>query len=199
MSRLVESIRSEDGKLLNIDLHNERMIRSLREVFGLKTNISLEKFIKIPETANVGVFKCRVEYDREIHKIEFIPYTVKSTMSLKIIEDNNIEYYHKFADRNQIEKLFSKRETAADILIIKNGMVTDTSYSNVVFRDHDGNWITPATCLLPGTRRTQLLNCGIIKEAIIAYSDIKKYSELKLINAMMGLEDTEGLPIRNIY
>lgn len=199
MSLLVESIRSEDGKLLNISLHNERMIRSLSGLFGLKSAIDLEKLITIPEKTKKGVFKCRVEYDSEIRKVEFIPYIIKCVSSLKIVENNTIEYTYKFADRKQIAELFSKRERADDILIIRNGMVTDTSYANVVFRDHNGNWVTPSTFLLPGTRRASLLGSGEIKESVITYRDINKYTKVKLINAMIGLDDTVGIPIANIY
>jgi 4-amino-4-deoxychorismate lyase len=85
-----------------------------------------------------------------------------------------------------------------DILIVKRGMVTDSSYSNVVFRGSYGNWVTPATYLLPGTRRASLIQQGLISETDISINDITKYTELKLINAMMGLDDTEGIPVKNI-
>lgn len=199
MSLLVESIQLQNGKLLNIRFHNERMFRSLSDIFGIKTNIGLEKLVTIPETAKIGVFKCRVEYDSEIRKVEFIPYILRVIRTLKIVENNTIEYAHKFADRKRITGLFSKREKADDILIIKNGLVTDTSTANVVFRDIYGNWVTPSTFLLPGTKRASLLNDDIIKEAIITYRDIGKYTGLKLINAMIGLDDSEGIPIGNIY
>jgi 4-amino-4-deoxychorismate lyase len=198
MSRLVETIRAEEGKLLNISFHNERMIRSLYEVFGLKTNICLEKLITVPETVKNEIFKCRVEYDREIRKVEFLPYRIKVIRSLKLVEDNTIEYAYKFTDRRRIEKLNAMRSESDDILIIKNGMVTDSSYANVVFRDFNGNWVTPSTYLLPGTRRANLLKQGMIKEKSISYKDFLMYSEVKLINAMIGLDDTEGISVRNI-
>jgi 4-amino-4-deoxychorismate lyase len=199
MSLLVESIRSENGKLLNISFHNERMISSLSAIFGLKKDFDLEKLITIPESAKYGVFKCRVEYDREVTKVEFTPYIIKVIRTLKIVEDNTIEYSHKFVDRKEIAELYSMRGNADDILIIKKGMVTDTSYSNVVFRDQKGNWVTPSTYLLPGTKRASLLNSGILKETSITYRDISKYTEMKLINAMIGIEDSEGIPVGNIY
>jgi 4-amino-4-deoxychorismate lyase len=198
MSRLVETIRAEEGKLLNISFHNERMIRSLYEVFGIKTKICLEKLITVPETVKNEIFKCRVEYDREIRKVEFLPYRIKVIRSLKLVEDNTIEYAYKFTDRRRIEKLNAMRSESDDILIIKNGMVTDSSYANVVFRDFNGNWVTPSTYLLPGTRRANLLKQGMIKEKSISYKDFLMYSEVKLINAMIGLDDTEGISVRNI-
>jgi 4-amino-4-deoxychorismate lyase len=85
-----------------------------------------------------------------------------------------------------------------DILIIKKGMVTDSSYSNVVFKDLNGSWVTPSTYLLPGTRRASLLMRGEITECEIRSIDIGMYTELKLINAMLGLNDTEGIPVTNI-
>ncbi len=198
MSLLVETIRTEEGKLLNISFHNERMIRSLYDVFGLKTKIYLEKLITVPETAKKEIFKCRVEYDHEIHKVEFLPYKIKVIRSLKLVEDNTIEYAYKFTDRKRIEELTATRGEGDDILIIKNGMVTDTSYANVVFRDFNGNWVTPSTYLLPGTRRASLLHHDLITETIITYTDLNKYTEVKLINAMIGLDDTEGIPVGNI-
>jgi len=198
MSLLVETIRTEKGKLLNISFHNERMVRSLYEVFGLRNEPDLGKIIDVPEFALKGIYKCRVEYDQKIRKIEFLPYKINVIRSLKLVEDNTIEYAYKFTDRKRIEELVATRGEDDDILIIKDGMVTDTSYANVVFKDFNGNWVTPSTYLLPGTRRANLLKHKLIIEASIAYKDINKYSEVRLINAMLGLYDTEGIPVGNI-
>jgi len=198
MSLLVETIRCENGILLNISFHNERFSRSMQGLFGLRKEIDLKTIIIVPEFAGKGIYKCRVEYDREIRAIEFRPYFKKSITSLKLVEDNDIEYFYKFTDRKRIESLFAGRGECDDILIIKKGMVTDSSFSNIIFRDSDGRWVTPATCLLPGTRRAGLLKKGLISETDISYSDLNKYSEAKLINAMLGMEDTEGIPTGNI-
>jgi 4-amino-4-deoxychorismate lyase len=88
-----------------------------------------------------------------------------------------------------------QRGGSDDILIIKNGMVTDTSYSNVIFRDKIGNWVTPSTCLLKGTRRLNLLKNRIITETDIRVSDLKYYNEIRLINAMIGIGDSEKIQI----
>ncbi|MBN2522030.1 MAG: aminotransferase class IV [Bacteroidales bacterium] len=198
MSLLVETIKVEIGALLNISFHNERMNRSLFEVFGLRKETDLEKIIKVPAFAGKGVYKCRIEYDDKTTKIEFLPYTISSVRSLKMIHDDNISYSHKYIERVNIQRLMDRRGDCDDILIIKNGMVTDSSYANVVFRDINGNWVTPSTYLLPGTRRASLLQRGLIKETIITYRDLKKHTEVKLINAMIGIDDTEGIPVGNI-
>ena len=198
MYRLVETIRSENGNLNNLEFHNERMMKTLFELFGLKKDIDLSKIIYMPDSAIRGIYKCRVEYDNEIRKTEFIRYNLKSIKSLKVIEDNTINYSFKFTERRSIERLWEKRNECDDILIIKNGFITDTSYANVIFRDMSGVWYTPSTYLLPGTRRESLLRQGKIKEAKIGYHDLENYTELKLINAMLGMEDTEGIHVSNI-
>src|SRR5659263_42830 len=104
MCRLVETIRSEDGRLINLEFHNERMMRTLFELFGLKKDIDLAGIVSVPDSAIRGVFKCRVEYDKEIRKTEFIRYNMKSVRSLKVVEDNTIEYNYKFTDRRSIER-----------------------------------------------------------------------------------------------
>ena len=52
------------------------------------------------------------------------------------------------------------RGACDEILIIKDGHITDTSISNIVFRLPDGWWLTPFTPLLKGIMRTYLLESG---------------------------------------
>lgn len=198
MSLLVETIRTENGKLLNIVFHNERIIRSLFEVFGLRKETELEKIIDVPTFALKGIYKCRVEYNEKITRIEFLPYIFRSISSLKMVVDDDISYPYKYIKRNNIQRLMEMRGDCDDILIIKKGMVTDSSHANIVFRDIDNNWVTPSTYLLPGTRRASLLQKSLINETTITENDINKYAEVKLINAMIGIDDTEGISVGNI-
>ena len=198
MSLLVETIRIENGKILNISFHNERMIRSLYNIYGLMKKPELEKIIEVPASANKGIYKCRLIYDDKSSKVEFLPYELRPVRSLKIVFSDEICYPYKYTNRDKINRLFDMRGECDDILIVKYGKLSDSSYANVILRDHEGIWVTPSTFLLPGTRRANLLRSGFVKEADISYSDISKYTELKLINAMMSIDDTEGIPVRNI-
>lgn len=198
MSLLVETIKSENGKLLNISFHNERMIRSLYELFGHRAETDLNNIITVPPFAIRGLFKCRVVYDDKSMEIEFVPYKIRMVNSLKVVTDNNIHYPHKYTDRSAINKLTELKGECDDILIIQNGMVTDSSYANVIFKNLNGNWVTPSTYLLSGTMRSALLKLGLISETRISYRDIEKYSEVRLINAMIGIDDSVGIPVQNI-
>jgi len=198
MSLLVETIRIADGVPANLTFHNDRMMRSRSDLFGLTARIDLAEILSVPEDANKGIFKCRVEYDEEIRKIEFLPYTLKQVSSLKLVDGGGISYGYKFTDRKMIADLMERRGECDDILIIKNGMVTDTSYSNVVLSDHKGNWITPSAFLLPGTKRAFLLKSGMIREARVSVNDLKNFTQIRLINAMIGIDDTEGISIEKV-
>jgi len=198
MSLLVETLKVENGIVLNISYHNDRMIRSLYMIYGIRTEQRLENIINVPESAGKGVFKCRLTYDDKTFQVEFLPYTLRSVDSLKLVQSDDICYQYKYIDRTKINRLFDLRGDCDDILIIKNGMVTDSSYANVVFRDNDGNWVTPSSYLLAGTKRASLLHQGVITETPIGYHDINKFSEIKLINSMIEIEDTPGIPVINI-
>lgn len=185
MSRYVESIRLDNGVPSRLPYHQARMDQTIREVFGTSCPHKLEGILNevVPSTA--GLIKWRVVYDDKNVTTEFAPYRAKEIVSLKLVHDNEIEYSHKSEDRQAIQKLWEKRGECHDVLIVKDGFVTDSSYANIVFKRLD-RWVTPDTCLLKGTMRQFLLDEGIIIQDDIKESDIGRYESFKLINAMLG-------------
>lgn len=188
----------EHGKLLNITYHNERMERTLFDLFGKKGAVALEKIIEVPDYASEKLYKCRVVYDEKYTKIEFTPYVLKSIESLRMITDNMISYSYKYTNRSNINRLLDLRGGCDDILIIKNGKVTDTSYANVILKDQNGTWVTPSSYLLRGTRRSNLLKNKYITETDVYAADLNKYSEIRVINAMIGIDDSMSIPVNRI-
>ena len=77
-------------------------------------------------------------------------------------------------------------------------MITDTSYSNVVFKDSEGKLYTPCSTLLDGTKRQRLLATDIIQEKEIHVNDIHSFVGLYLINAMIDIEDNLFIGIDSI-
>jgi 4-amino-4-deoxychorismate lyase len=65
-------------------------------------------------------------------------------------------------------------------------MVTDSSYANLLFRKGD-NYYTPSTPLLKGTMREKLLDEKKIAERSITRENIREFSEIYLMNAMLGI------------
>jgi 4-amino-4-deoxychorismate lyase len=196
MSQLIESIKLVDGNFCNLFYHEQRMIRSLKELFGVDDEIHLEKFLTTLEAPKKGLYKCRVVYDDATRDVEFIPYQPKTIRTLKVVHHNRISYEFKFANRKTIDKLFEKRAECDDILIVKNGKVTDSSFSNIVFKTGK-DWITPWHPLLQGTMRSKLIENNQITPEKIMEEDIRSFESFKLINAMMEFDGPE-IEVSNI-
>jgi len=198
MSLLVETIKISDGIFFNIDYHNDRFNRSRKELFGTGISLDLRNSLEIPAYAMKGLFKCRIEYNEHIRSIEFKPYQIASVRTLRMVEAGDLEYNYKYIDREGIRKLMEQKYECDDILIVKEGRVTDTSYANIVVRGRENIWYTPSTYLLAGTKRAYLLDKGIIREREITPASLRKFRELRLINSMIDLNDTTGIPVRSI-
>jgi|JI10StandDraft_1071094.scaffolds.fasta_scaffold12378_4 4-amino-4-deoxychorismate lyase len=196
MSRLIESIYLKDGEFRNLKYHQLRMESSSKELFGVPNNWTLENKLQSSEYPESGLYKVRVIYDKEVKQIEFVPYLLKPVQSLKLISSDTISYAHKFENRQTLNELYQQRGKCDDIIIVRNGFVTDASYANLIFRKGD-EWFTPATFLLAGTMRAFLLDSHRIKSTEIRVEDIVKYDSYKLINAMLGMEAPE-IPLSSI-
>lgn len=187
MSRLIETLQLKNGILQNVEYHNMRMARSRRDIFMLDKKTDLQEEITVPGEFSKGVYKCRVVYNENIDTIEFIPYILKPVHSLMIVH-GEIDYSYKFEDRSAIKELFAKRGRCDDILIVKNNFVTDTSYCNIVFY-RNNRWYTPSTPLLNGTRRSRLIDEGVVSAEEIKVDDLKHYTKASLINSMLEIGD----------
>lgn len=196
MFPLVETIKVSDGEIHNLPYHQRRFDYSFEVHFEKKPIFTLQNVITIPEEFHKGLVKLRFLYTKDDFKVEFSNYTPRKINTLKVIESNKISYSLKFTDRSQIDILLEQKGECDDILIVKNGFITDTSISNIVFYwDHE--WITPATPLLKGTCRDKLLKEGKIKEERLKISDLHKFKSFCLINAMI-CGDLLQTPIENI-
>ena len=190
MSHLIETIRLDNGKFSNLRYHQQRMARALRSLYGITESFDLRGFVEADIVPQEGLYKCRVLYDAHSRQKEFEPYKVRKVSSIRVVEDDEIEYPFKYANREAINRLFARRGTCDDVVIIRKGKVTDCSYSNIVFRSGD-EWITPSTPLLEGTMRQLLIDENKISVREIEKGDIRSFDSFKLINAMLGFDAPE--------
>ena len=197
MLQLIETICFENGEFQRIPLHEERMNRSRHSLFGAHEKIDLGKLLNIPESMKDQKVRCRVTYSETIENIEYEPYVYKKIRSLKLVWDDTIDYSFKFRNRDDLNRLLCLRGSEDEILIVRNGMITDTSFTNIVFLKNE-TWYTPAFPLLAGTRRADYLEKKVILPSIIRPDDLYQYEEARLINAMRSLEDAEPILVSNI-
>jgi len=186
MFPLFESLCVQDGNVLNKEWHHRRFEKAYRYLFGHPPTFELLDGIALPYQYRHGTVKLRIHYNEKERKLHFENYSPKNIQSLKVVTANHLDYSHKYSDRKKLDDLFSQREHCDDVLIVRQGWLTDSSYANVVL--YDGNkWWTPQRPLLEGTCRARLLAAGAIHETALQLADLKNFKGLKLINALRGM------------
>lgn len=187
MSQFIESIKVEDQELFLADLHQKR-INDTFSHFGKSESIDLQKIYKHLEHDEDGLFKLRLVYDLDKKvRTQMIPYAIPEIHSFQLVENNSYDYSFKFEDRKELERMKMKSK-AEEIIIVKNNHITDTSFSNILFKKGK-DWFTPTTYLLNGVMRQHLLKTKKIKEAEITLQNIKEFSHFQLINALNDFDD----------
>lgn len=186
MCLLLETIQIRNGEPLHTEYHQRRFNASREECFGLIEEISLADLIRVPEDMQQEVYRCRIIYGRENLKIEFVPYQYREIRSLKLVNAGDTDYRMKYADRSRLTQLFEQRGICDDIIIVRDGCLTDSYAANLVFFDGH-RWYTPDTPLLAGTQRARLLDTGEITQARITTENFREFRKVGLINAFSDL------------
>lgn len=177
--KYLETIKILDQQVYNLQYHQKRVDRTIGE--------GVLDLASIIEPEQMGLLRCRIVYDQKHYTIEYLPYTKRKIENLKLVFCDDIEYSKKYEDREKLNELYSQRQECDEILIVKEGLLTDTSIANIAL--FDGKvWKTPKQPLLEGTMRAKLLDEEKIFAADIHYTDIPKFQKLALMNAMIDFD-----------
>lgn len=180
-----------------LTLQQERMNRTCRELYRLTDGFCLAaalRTVPVPPVLRNGAVKCRVIYGPAgIVSVEYLPYAPPQIGSLLTITDDKIEYAYKFCDRSRLTTLHKRAvaEDCGDALIVRRGLVTDTTICNIAFRRADSSpevWHTPAEPLLRGTMREYLIKQGTVVPCNVPVSTLANglYDQIALFNALNG-------------
>lgn len=199
MSRLLETLCIENGQVQLLPYHAARMQRSRRELLQSQIPLDLQAvLLPLLRDYQEGLYKCRVLYGKGIDEIQFSPYQRPQIRSLKKVHNNSITYAHKYEDRTALHELYQQKGTCDDILIIKDGWVTDTYVGNFLLFDGK-QWWTPDKPLLQGVQRQYLLDRGFIRQAAIRESELGNFQAFKFINALNPFDATATVPVSQIH
>jgi len=172
-----ESIKVENGVPLHLEYHQRRVDRC--------SAVNLVQTTDTIPLPNNGIYKLRISYTPiAVVKVSIEEYSPKTIDTLKIVDGGNVDYSLKYEDRSVLNELHNQRDLCDDVLIIKDGKITDTSFCNTVFSD-GFKWVTPKRPLLEGTCRARLICEGKISEEDITVDDLDRYKYYMLINAML--------------
>ncbi|MDX9932578.1 MAG: aminotransferase class IV [Bacteroidales bacterium] len=191
----LETIRVVDGIIEHSDYHIERMRQTCLfhyHEFGFEKILDN---LRVPEN---GILKLNIwynQYEKEIKISEYVPASIKK---IEILEcDPDFNYSFKYSDRSYLNSLLKSTCGADEIIISKNGFITDTSKANIVF-EKSGKYYTPDTFLLNGTMRQHLIRKGRIIQKAIKAKDIFSYENLYFINALNPLEMTPAISCKTL-
>jgi 4-amino-4-deoxychorismate lyase len=210
--KFIETIRVENGAPVNIEAHLRRMRATVMEAYGAELSSSeisseiVENRLKewaSDATLRAATLKCRIIYDRVVESIAFDPYTPRQVRSLCLVEaPDDLDYHLKYQDRSRLTELQSQRGDCDEVIIVRRGVITDTSYSNLLIHSAKG-LLTPASTLLNGTMRQYLINTKKVTPVELTPADILPDNPLgitavSLINAMLPLGRVAPVAVENI-
>ena len=192
MCRLIfETVKWADGAPRLLPWHQERVGKAM-ELYGAAD-------APVPDLAAVlascpgpgsGIYKCHITYDTQgrVKAPVVAPYRPRRVKNLVCVDAPHLDYSCKWEDRTALEAVGAGLGGDEEALILRNGLVTDTRYSNVVFGD-GCRWVAPETFLLPGTKRAFLLERGRMECRPLKAEDVKKFRFCSLVNAMLDPGD----------
>ena len=178
--------------------HQERVNRSRRQLLGIKKQLNLRTFLAKQKLPSTGCHKVRLVYSQEIEEYTVQAYEIRPIRSLRVVETEPFNYRHKYLDRTALDRAFSYRDGCDDIILSWHNFITDSYYGNLALYDGE-KWWTPAHPLLKGTRRAKLCSEGQLSTTVIRVPDLKYFKEIRIINAMIPLEDSPSIKLEQVY
>lgn len=179
-----ESIKAINGNICHLDYHSKRVNKTRKEVLGLDTPLNLSCINGL--FPNTGIYRLFLAYSKDIETFTYREYITEYIKTLKIVHAE-LDYAYKYLNRNNLDKLYKQRKKADDILIIVNGLATDTTIANIICWDGT-KWYTPDKPLLPGTTRQRLIDQKKIIPKKITEEQLFDYKQIVIINALRGIQ-----------
>ncbi len=185
---LFETVRVSQFKPENLDFHLRRAQASTSN--GLR--FDLASVMGVPDE---GLYRVKIIYDEQGNFVEkqCFPYKKREIKSIRLLS-SDINYDRKYLDRSAIDSLFARRGDCDEVLVVKNGWVTDTSIANIAIRLKD-SWFTPRIPLLKGTARERMIEQHQLQEKDISVVELLNAEKIALMNAMTGFYELENLRI----
>lgn len=184
---LLETMRLENGKIVRLDRHIDRLLDSAC-YFGIpaKRDVLIGEVSKLTGSGRVRLL---VNKDGD-PRVEVLPLEVvtkpRTTMARTPIDSQNRFLFHKTTNRRVYEE--AQEPGYWDMLLWnERDEITEFTRGNVVV-EVGGKQITPAReCgLLAGVYRAELLEQGVLEEGIVTIEILAQAKRIWFINSLRG-------------
>ena len=183
----LESIGVYEGQAPLLPYHQARVDRTFAAFYPGQNSLDLLDLWQKASFPSEKV-KWRIQYNALEQKAEICAFPERKIEYLQVVKDDTIEYAYKFTERDRLDVLYrEKAEPADEILIVRNGLLTDAYYYNVVVKTESG-LLTPRMPLLAGVMRAYCLKKEQVQLADIRMNELKNSEGVYLINALHPLE-----------
>ena len=191
---LIETFRMENGVLVRVDRHIERMLVSAR-YFGIAASEAQIR-TELAKCLGPGLARVRVSVDqRGVARVDVFPLDDAEPGRIAVattpVDSRDRFLFHKTTHRRAYE---SRLDGHWDVLLWnERGEMTEFTRGNVVL-ELDGQLVTPPVeCgLLAGTFRAELLEEERIRERVLYLEDLRRATSVWLINSLRGWVDVDA-------
>ena len=193
---LLETLRLDDGELLDIDAHLQRIDDAARHfAFASPLAAARATLDDLRASHASGRWRLRLLADRAglTHAQAFAlaptPEPVRVVLADRPLVGSDGEFVRfKTTRRGHYDAFTPADATVFDTLLWnERGQLTEFTRGNVALRIA-GRWLTPAASsgLLPGIARARLLREGVIFEDKLTPDDLRRADGLAFINSLRG-------------
>lgn len=134
-------------------------------------------------------------YSLEFGRLPPTPSTVNLRVHPEPLQADHAWLVHKTTNRRWYDAardwLLAHPDYFDIVYFNHKDQICEGSRSNVYIRDDSSAWLTPpVSCgLLPGTQRQELIDRGLVREAVISRRDFSDAPAIRVSNALRGWLD----------
>ncbi|MFO0323438.1 MAG: aminodeoxychorismate synthase component I [Burkholderiales bacterium] len=191
---LFETILLDEGAYWLIERHLARIENSARHFrFGFDRQAALAALEQVRAANPLGQWRVRLRSDAdgavdvESMPLDTMPINPQFVIASRPVVSTDEFLQHKTTRREVYDEHAPPSGVWDTLLWNERGELTEFLRANVVL-DIDGERLTPAAeCgLLPGVLRAQLLDEGLICEAILTRADVRRAARVWWVNGLRG-------------
>lgn len=182
----------QNGRIPLLEEHYARFSSTIRRYSGSPP--SLREFEALllgtlsasSPSISAKAWRCRLVYEANGRLVErgALPFIPKKLERIARVELPSASYPLKFADRSLFASLHERFPGYDEIIITRQGFLSDGTFTNLYLRRSSGRLLTPADALLAGCRRARLMKEGTLLPSPLNWEELEPHWQIGFINAL---------------